>query len=63
MPLPSVIPSCPHNHEVQCEVHKCTTCGWDPEVSALRRLLLRKFGISFFDQKLNTSLERNADHA
>lgn len=48
MPLPSVIPPCPHNHEVQCEVHKCTTCGWNPEVSALRRLLLRKFGNSFF---------------
>lgn len=62
MPLPSVIPPCPHNHEVQCEARtrKCTTCGWDPEVSALRRLLLRKFGNSFL-APAHDSTERSAD--
>lgn len=60
MPVATKIPSCPHNHDVLCEVHKCTTCGWNPEVSALRRLLLRKFGTAFLSRK--DSPKRSEDH-
>ena len=28
---------CMHNKQVVCEVHKCSTCGWNPEVEQRRK--------------------------
>lgn len=30
-------PSCIHNKEVRCFLHKCSTCGWNPEVELKRK--------------------------
>ena len=30
-------PSCIHNREIRCEVHKCSTCGWNPAVEKKRK--------------------------
>ena len=30
-------PPCIHNQEVQCAVHKCSTCGWNPKVEQRRK--------------------------
>lgn len=30
-------PSCIHNEEVQCAVHKCGSCGWNPTVEQKRK--------------------------
>ena len=33
----TVTPSCIHNKEVLCMVHKCGTCGWNPKVETKRK--------------------------
>ena len=30
-------PSCVHNKEIACQIHKCSTCGWNPEVEQKRK--------------------------
>ena len=30
-------PSCIHNKEIQCDVHKCGSCGWNPKVEKRRK--------------------------
>lgn len=30
-------PSCIHNDAVECQIHKCSTCGWNPRVEAKRK--------------------------
>ena len=27
---------CPHNDAIDCELKKCSTCGWNPEVAKMR---------------------------
>ena len=29
--------SCIHNKYVECQIHKCSTCGWNPEVEQKRK--------------------------
>ena len=29
--------SCTYNKEIKCEIHKCSTCGWNPEVAQKRK--------------------------
>ncbi len=33
-------PSCVHNKEIACQIHKCSTCGWNPEVEQKRKAAL-----------------------
>ena len=29
--------SCIHNKYIECQIHKCSTCGWNPEVEQKRK--------------------------
>ena len=31
------VPSCIHNKYIECEIHKCSTCGWNPNVELKRK--------------------------
>lgn len=32
-----VTPDCIYNDSVECKIHKCSTCGWNPRVEAKRK--------------------------
>lgn len=32
-----VTPTCIHNEAVECSMHKCSTCGWNPKVEQKRK--------------------------